>query len=114
MMRLMLAGGLFSLILVSSAGADDLTRVNYYSDLGSCLTPIETFPYKLDRNDPLYETALEDHQRYLEEMEDYVNCLERERGAALVELRTSFNLFMQNFGKDAVLKYAAERKEAGR
>lgn len=58
-----------------------------------CYQPVETYPYKLDRAGPLYETARTDHQRYLEEMETYVNCLDRERSNALHELQSSFRLF---------------------
>lgn len=77
--------------------------------MGVCLPPEEPYPYKLAKSDPLYDTARDEHQRYLEAMEDYVNCLDRERGVALDQLRTSFNSFMANFGKDAVMKYAAEK-----
>lgn len=80
-----------------------------YGGVGSCFPPDEPFPYKLSRSDPLYDTARDEHQRYLEQMEDYVNCLDRERGVALGELRTSFNQFKNYFGKDAVLRYAAEK-----
>ncbi|MDD9908536.1 MAG: hypothetical protein OXR62_02485 [Ahrensia sp.] len=94
----------------SQALAEDRLRtINLSAGLKSCLAPIETYPYRLDKSDPLYETAREDHQRHLDEMEDYVNCLDRERGAALDQLRASFDLFLENFGEDAVLDYAAER-----
>lgn len=78
--------------------------------IGSCFPPADPFPYKLEKSDPLYEAAREEHQAHLEGLEDYVNCLDRERGVALAELRTSFDLFMSNFGRDAVLSYGAERK----
>lgn len=97
---------------IPAHAADAVVPVSLYGGMGSCLTPAETYPYKLSKSDPLYDTAREDHQRYLEEMEDYVNCLDRERGAALDELRTSFDLFLKNFGRDAVLQYGAERKAA--
>lgn len=104
---------LFGLLLPFNAvQADDLVPASLYGGMGSCLTPVETYPYKLPKSDPLYETALADHQRYLEELEDYVNCLDRERSSALAELRASFDQFMSNFGKDAVLKYAAEHEAA--
>lgn len=91
--------------LCSSATAQDILPVSLYGGMGDCLAPAETYPYKLERSDPLYETARKDHQRYLEEMEAYVNCLDRERSEALVELQASFRLFKQNFGKDAVFRY---------
>lgn len=100
------------LLLPGSALADDILPASLLGGLGSCLTPVETYPYQLPKSDPLYETARKDHQRYLEEMEDYVNCLDRERGTALAELRASFNLFLKNFGRDAAFKYAAEREAA--
>lgn len=78
--------------------------------LGSCYAPVEPFPYKLEKTDPLYETARDEHQRYLEELESYVNCLDQERAGAFEELRASFDLFMENFGRDAVLKYAQEKE----
>jgi len=76
-----------------------------------CLPPDDPYPYKLPKSDPLYEAARDEHQRHLESLESYVNCLDRERGAALDQLRSSFNLFLANFGEDAVLRYGAERKE---
>ena len=98
------------LLFAAPAKADDLLPASLTGGIGSCFTPVESYPYKLDRSDPLYQTALEDHQRYLEELEDYVNCLDQERSSALAELRASFDLFMANFGEDAVLRYAAERE----
>ncbi len=98
---------------IQAMAAEDVLPGNLPVGLGACYTPAETYPYKLERSDPLYQTAREDHQRYLEEMEDYVNCLDRERSEALNELRTSFDSFLKNFGRDAVLKYAVE-KEAER
>ena len=70
-----------------------------------CYLPVEPYPYKLEKSDPLYDTARDDHQRYLEELESYVNCLDWERTAALHQLKSSFELFQENFGNDAVLKY---------
>ena len=100
---------LVGILLCSPAAAQDPLPVKLYGGMGDCLAPAETYPYKLDRGDPLYETARQDHQRYLEEMESYVNCLDRERSAALAELKTSFRLFRQNFGKDAVFRYGRTR-----
>ncbi|MEM7289139.1 MAG: hypothetical protein AAF412_02005 [Pseudomonadota bacterium] len=94
----------------NAAAQESLQPVRFQDTAGGCLSPVESYPYKLPKDDPLYETAREDHQRYLEELEDYVNCLDQERGTALAELRASFNLFMENFGRDAVLKYANERE----
>lgn len=98
-----------ALIALGSAvawGQDSLGSL----EIGTCFPPPEPYPYKLEKNDPLYEAAREEHQAHLEGMEDYVNCLDRERSAALVQLRTSFDLFLANFGKDAVLSYGEERK----
>lgn len=78
--------------------------------IGSCFPPAEPFPYKLEKSDPLYEAARAEHQAHLEGLENYVNCLDRERGVALGELRASFDLFLENFGKDAVLSYGEERR----
>jgi len=80
------------------------------NDLGICYSPANPFPDKLSKSDPLYQTALEEHQRHLEDMEYYVNCLDRERAVAFGQLKTSFDLFLHNFGEDAVFKYAAEKK----
>lgn len=94
---------------VSSVDAQDATGINLVS-AEICLPPDDPYPYKLPKNDPLYNTARDEHQEHLESLEKYVNCLDRERGAALDQLRSSFNLFLANFGEDAVLKYGAERK----
>lgn len=70
-----------------------------------CLPPLRPYPYKLEQADPLYATAREEHQAHLEGMEDYVNCLDRERAVALAQLHLSYRLFKTNFGDDAVLSY---------
>ena len=91
---------------------DNSLPVSLIVGLGSCYAPAEPFGYKLEKSDPLYDTARDDHQRYLEALEDYINCLDLERSGALTELRSSFDLFIDNFGEDAVLRYAAEKKAA--
>lgn len=90
--------------------ASELSPVNLFDGMGSCLPPEQPFPYKLNKSDPLYDTARNEHQRYLEDMEDYINCLDRERVDALNELTTSFNLFRENFGKDGVFIYGNNKK----
>lgn len=109
-MRVGLARSLVATVLLCApAFAQNAQPASLSLGIGNCLAPIETYPYKLNRSDPLYETARDDHQRYLEEMEAYINCLERERRDALSELQTSFRLFQQNFGKDAVFQYGQSR-----
>lgn len=93
----------------TSADAQNVAEVSLVSG-EICLPPDDPYPYKLSKSDPLYDTARDEHQHHLESLENYVNCLDRERGAALDQLRSSFNLFLDNFGEDAVLKYGAERK----
>jgi len=102
---------LATIVLCCPAQAGDIVPASLYGGVGDCLPPIETYPYKLERSDPLYDTAREDHQRYLEEMEAYVNCLDRERSEALFELQASFRLFKQNFGKDAVFRYTTNSRQ---
>lgn len=74
-----------------------------------CFLPEEPFPYKLTKSDPLYETSRDEHQRYLEDLEAYVKCLDQERAYAFEQLRSSFQLFNDNFGKDAVYRIIDER-----
>jgi len=69
-----------------------------------CDQPAEPYPYKLDKSDPLYAVARDEHQLNLEKLEDYLNCLDRERRTALEELKNSYDLFKRNYGKDAVFK----------
>ncbi|KPB00655.1 hypothetical protein [Ahrensia marina] len=95
---------LIGLLGPSIASAQESTVIGLY-DLGACYQPAETYPFKLDNSDPLYETARADHQRFLEEMEGYVNCLDKERLAALNAFRASYDLFVTNFGADAVFRY---------
>lgn len=97
---------------ISANAQDTPLPVSFIDGLGSCYAPAEPFEYKLEKSDPLYDTARDEHQRYLEELEDYINCLDLERSGALTELRSSFDLFIDNFGQDAVLRYAAEKKAA--
>lgn len=105
-----------SLLIILAVGlpfhpvmADVAYPASLYNGIGECYAPPEPFGYKLSKSDPLYEAARQEHQEYLEDLEIYVNCLDRERAIALDELRASFDLFLQNFGKDAVLKYQAEQ-----
>ena len=98
----------YSAVLIAVTVLIPVALAQGYQD--SCLPPTDPYPYKLEKSDPLYEVAREEHQIHLEDMEDYVNCLDRERGAALAELRSSFDLFLANFGKDAVLSYGADRE----
>lgn len=88
--------------------AQQAPGVNY--GIAACFSPPEPFPYKLEQSDPLYEAARAEHQAHLEGLEDYVNCLDHERSVALGELSASFDLFLENFGRDAVLSYGAERE----
>ena len=74
----------------------------------SCLEPLEPLPFRLERSDPLYPAALDEHRRYLEAMEDYVNCLERERFVALSVFRESYRQFVEFFGEDAKFEYDAD------
>ena len=71
----------------------------------ACLEPLEPLPFRLERSDPLYPAALDEHRRYLEAMEDYVNCLDRERFVALSLFRESYRQFREFFGKDARFEY---------
>ena len=74
----------------------------------ACLAPLEPLPFRLERSDPLYGAALDEHRRYLEAMEDYVNCLDRERFVALSMFRESYRRFLEFFGDDARFEYDAE------
>lgn len=74
-----------------------------------CLPPKEPFPYKLEQSDPLYETARDSHQDYLEAMETYINCIDRERSTSLTIMRDSFDLFVKNFGEDGVFRIKQKR-----
>ena len=80
--------------------------------MAECFTPKEPFPYKLSKSDPLYDAARDEHQTYLEDLESYVKCLDQERSIAYDQLKSSFNLFKQNFGKDAVYRIIDERKSS--
>ena len=73
-----------------------------------CLEPLEPLSFRLDRSDPLYAAALNEHRRYLEAMEDYVNCLDRERFVAFSMLKESFKRFEEFFGEDASFEYDAD------
>ena len=109
--RLSITALLFCLLVSqgTSVYAQNVTEVSLVSG-EICLPPDDPYPYKLPKSDPLYDTARDEHQEHLESLEKYVNCLDRERGVALDQLRSSFDLFLDNFGEDAVLKYGAERK----
>lgn len=84
---------------------------NSLSGVGYCFSPEEPFAFKLDKSDELYETARDEHQRYLEELEQHVKCLDEERTNAISEFKSSFKLFTENYGEDAVFRYSQEREE---
>jgi len=72
---------------------------------GYCLEPPEPFLDALSRNDPLYGTARDEAQRYFEDMEDYLRCLEHERAAAYARLTRNYQIFQQNFKNEAAFEY---------
>ena len=96
---------------VSPTLAQDSITSSQLGGVGGCLPPEPPYPYKLAKTDPLYETARLSHQQHMEGLEEYLNCIERERERAYEELEQSFDLFVDNFGDDAVLRYAIERDE---
>lgn len=102
------------LILLPAAtnpvNAQPPTGTSHLGGVGGCIPPEPPYPYKLSKTDPLYETALRDHQASMEGLEDYLNCIEHERERAYTELENSFDLFIDNFGEDAVLKYVKKRE----
>ncbi len=100
-----------ALLLVAALPAHTAAQTSLGNSVGNCFAPDDPYPYKLGKTDPLYDTARDEHQRHLEDMEKYVNCLDRERGIALDQFKSSFDLFLKNFGKDAVLQYDAERAD---
>ncbi|MFK5980795.1 MAG: hypothetical protein QM488_18125 [Rhizobiaceae bacterium] len=96
-MRLLLV---FLIVLLQTGNA-----VTQQRELGTCLVPEEPYPYRLQKMDPLYEIAREEHQTYLEGMEFYIRCIDSERSDAVEQLKHSFQQFLQNFGKDAIFVY---------
>lgn len=86
--------------------------VGFYPGSASadCFLPEEPFPFKLDKSDPLYEAARDEHQEYLEQLEEYVQCLDQERAYTFNELKSSYRLFQENFGKDAVYRIIDDRE----
>lgn len=95
--------GAFALVLVVTVGPEAAATV--------CLEPLEPLSFRLERSDPLYPVALDEHRRYLEAMEDHVNCLDRERFVALSMFRESFRQFNEFFGEDARFEYDAGGSE---
>lgn len=106
MSKTSIALALIAILQAQPIKAEELHSVSLLGGVGACYPPEEPFPFKLDKQDPLYETARDEHQRYLEGMEDYINCLDRERVDALAALTNSFNLFRKNLGKDGAFKYS--------
>lgn len=102
---------LIILLLVAILPAHTAAQMSFDGGVGNCFPPDDPYPYKLTKADPLYETSRDEHQRHLEDMEKYVNCLDRERSVALSQFRASYDLFKKNFGKDAVFKYGSDRTE---
>lgn len=100
-MRTLIAALLLSATLHLSVAMSQ----TYASEVGGCFGPIEPFPYKLSKTDPLYNAAREEHQKYLEDIEGYVKCLDEERAAAIAVFKNSYHLFRENFGGDAVFRY---------
>ena len=69
-----------------------------------CLEPVEPYAYDLSKSDPLYETARDEFQIYLEDLERYLRCLEHERAFAYQRLSKGLKTFQELYGKDAVFR----------
>lgn len=78
-----------------------------------CLPPVGPLPFRLEQSDPLYGAVLDEHRRYLDAMEKYVNCLDRARADALATFRRSFEQFGEFFGDDATFVYEAKPPSSG-
>lgn len=104
-------GKIVVVLLVAVLSAHTAQSQSLDGGVGNCFPPIEPFPYKLSKSDPLYNAARDEHQKYLEDIENYVNCLSQERSSALAIFKKSFRTFQDNFGKDAVFRYSNDRKD---
>lgn len=111
MIRAVIVFGWIFIFHVTNTQSQNLDNSSLINGASYCYIPSETYSFKLDKSDPLYETARDDHQRYLEELEQYVRCLDEERKNAISEFKLSFKLFTENYGKDAVFRYSQEREE---
>lgn len=74
-----------------------------------CLEPLEPLSFQISKEDPLYDAALAEHRQYLEDMEVYVNCLDRERFVALSMFTESFERFREFFGDDGTFIYEPDK-----
>ncbi|MEM8863321.1 MAG: hypothetical protein AAGD96_33845 [Chloroflexota bacterium] len=75
-----------------------------------CATPMEPFDIEINKKQEpdLYEFIRSQYQRYLEEMETYLRCLEQERKFGLERLTKINKQFQDKFGDDAVFRYLVE------
>ena len=75
-----------------------------------CAAPMEPFDIEINKKQEpdLYEFVRSQYQRYLEEMETYLRCLEQERKFGLERLTKINKQFQDKFGDDAVFRYLVE------
>lgn len=107
--RSLWVSAIFGVIITSPVPIDDLLAKQLINGAGYCYVPVEAFEFHLPKSDPIYEAARDDHQRYLEELEQYIKCLDEERLNAVSEFKKSFRAFQDNYGQDAVFRYKGER-----
>ena len=76
---------------------------------GVCYRPAEPYPYPPPADDPEFAAFVNgDYQRYMLEIEDYLNCLNAEQADAFEEHREVMDRWIAYFGEDAALWFDLE------
>ena len=69
-----------------------------------CYRPAPPYPFEPPRDDPgFYAFINEQYQRYLVDMQDYINCLNEEQHDAFEESQHVLQRWLDYFGDDAVM-----------
>ena len=72
----------------------------------ACLPPEEPYPYDPSSLDPELRAIVNaQYETYVREIEDYINCLEDERGHAMRSAQEIVQRWIRYFGEDAVVRY---------
>lgn len=69
----------------------------------SCLPPEEPYPYEPPDDPKLRDLVNQQYAEYMEQVEDYLNCLQLEYRRAFEEAKLKSQQWRQYFGDDAAI-----------
>lgn len=96
-------------IIGGLAVAAFLTMVSIAWSQAACYRPVQPYPFAPPADDPeFYAYVNGEYQRYMLEMETYLNCLNVEQASAFQEVEVVMDRWIEHFGDDAALWFDLE------